>query len=181
MGRVEVREAIAGAIAGAAIPNVGTVFPGRPEILQEQDYEVPNPQYAASRFAEAAQTENGSSAVLVVNLPEDRRQRRALSGRGAVNDTRIHQSVLEVWFASTGGEAIQAQVDYDGIIDSIVKLVRDNPTLSAPKVVWSSGEYQSGVEHSQAMPYTDADGLTVLISGIVRWEVWEWLAGPVPR
>lgn len=178
MGRVSVREAVANALANAAIPNVGTVFPARPEVAVEQDWEAPNPVYTASRFAEAAQTQSGSSAVLVVNLVSDKRQRRTLGGQGS-NDTRIHETVLEVWFACTSGEAVQAQVDYDSIIDSIVALVRSNSTLSAPKTVWQAGEFQAGVEHQQAMPYTDADGMTVLIGGIVRWQTYEWIAGPV--
>ncbi len=177
MGRVSVREAVAQALADAQIPNVGVVFPARPEIVQEEDYEVPNPLYTANRFAEAAASENGSSAVLVVNLVSDKRQRRTLAGRGG-NDTRIHQTVLEVWFACTSGEAIPAQVDYDGIIDSIVALIRDNPTLSAPQTVWQAGEFEAGVEHQQAMPYTDSDGMTILISGVLRFETYEWIAGP---
>jgi len=177
MGRVEVREAVAQALANAHIANVGTVYQARPEIVQEADYEAPNPEYTANRFAEAASSQNGSSAVLIVNIVSDKRARRTLGGRGG-QDTRIHKTVLEVYFACTAGTAVEAQVDYDAVIDSIVELVRDNPTLSAPSIVWQAGEFAEGVEHEQAMPYTDSDGQTILISGIVRFDTWEWIAGP---
>lgn len=180
MGRVQIREAAQAALAAGGIPYVGTVFPARPGLVTEQDYEVARSEYAANRLAEASQSEAGSNAVLVVNLVSDRRQRRALTGRGAVNDTRIHECALEVWFACTAGQAVQAQVDYDTIVDAIVELVRDNPTLSAPSTVWSSGEYGAGVEHEQSMPYQGEDGTTVLISGILKFQIWEWVAGPVP-
>lgn len=180
MGRVQVREAAQQALAAGELPYVGTVFPARPGIITEQDYEIARSAYAADRMAEAAQSRHGSNAILVVNIVSDRRQRRALTGRGAVNDTRIHQIALEVYFANPAGEAVAAQTDYDTTIDAIVKLVRDNPTLSAPATVWSSGEYGGGVEHEQAMPYQGEDGSTVLISGILRFEAWEWIAGPVP-
>lgn len=180
MGRVSVREATQAALAAGQLPHVGTVFPARPEEIQEQDYEVAQERYAATRFAEASQTQSGSNAVLVVNLVSDRRQRRALTGRGAVNDSRIHQTVIEIYFASVRGEAVHAQLDYDAMIDALVELIRDNPTLSAPAVVWSAGEYSQGVEHQQELPYMGEDGTTVLIGGIVRFETWEWIAGQVP-
>lgn len=171
-GRLAMREAIQAFLEGLGLENVGTVYAARPEILPEQAYE-------ANRMGEAVESAAGSSAVLVVNLPEDTRRRRADTGRGAVNDSRLYKAAVEVWFASTGGEAVQAQKDYDGIIDGIVDGIRSDATLGNPDVVWSAGEYDDGVEHVQGQPYTDADGLTVFIAGVVRFEAWSWLAGNV--
>ena len=172
MGRVDVRAATAEYFSRAALENVGTVYSARPEIIDEADYET-------NRFAEAVASANGSSAVLVVNIPSDKRQRRADSGRGAVNDSQIFKIVMEVFFANVGGDAVTAQSDYDGIIDSMTTLIRANATLNAPAAIWSAGEYEQGISHEQGEPFNDADGLAVFISGAVRFDAWEWISGPV--
>ena len=171
MGRLQVREATYEYFAEANLPHVGVVHEALPEIVQEQDYET-------NRLGEAVATADGSSAVLVIHIPTDRRQRRADTGRGAVNDSRIHNIVMEVFFASTGGDAIAAQKDYDAIIDEIFTLIRANATFNAPNVVWSAGEYESGIHHEQTQPFNDAEGLATFITGAVRFEAWEWIAGP---
>jgi hypothetical protein len=170
MGRVAVRSAVAAYLTNAGLQYVGTVYPARPVILSEDAYER-----TLIGEAVALTLVGGSSAVLVVNIPSDERMRRADTGRGAVNDTRIHQVALEVWFASVAGDGIAAQADYDGIVDSIVTLIRSDATLGGQ--AWSSGEYTAGIHHEQAMPYTDADGTVVQIPGVIRWEVWEWDVG----
>lgn len=172
MSRLSIRNGIAEAITAADMTYVGTCYPARPVILEESAY-VTNMMGQAT-----AESASGSAAVLVVNVPKDTRMRRADTGRGAVNDTRIHDIELEVFFTSTGGDGIAAQNDYDTVIDQLVQFVRDNPTVAG---AWSSGEYQAGVEHTQAEPQTDSDGLTILIAGVVRWEAWEWESGPTPR
>lgn len=172
MGRQAVRTSVAEYFANANLRFVGTVFPARPEITNEQDYET-------NRLKEAVPSENGSSAVLVVNIPTDDRQRKADTGRGAVNDTWIHKIAMEVFFASTGGAAVKAQEDYDAIVDSMADLVRANAVLGAPGTVWSAGEYEHGIQHKQGAPFTDEDGMTIFISGEVAFEAWEWLSGPV--
>jgi hypothetical protein len=172
MGRLSVRTAITEAFENANLQYVGKVHSARPEVIQEEDYE-------RNRLGEAVESEAGSSAVLVVNLPSDDRKRRALTGRGAVNDTNVHHVLVEVFFASSGGEAVKAQEDYDTVIDAIVDFIRANPNMGNPSVVWSAGEYDAGVTHQQAAPYTDADGLTVFISGAVSFEAFEWIAGAV--
>jgi hypothetical protein len=172
VGRLAVRHAVAEYFANAGLEHVGTIFTARPEILEEAAYEE-------NRMKEAVESEHGSSAVLVVAIPSDDRMRRADTGRGAVNDSRIHKVVIEIFFASTSGDAVAAQDDYDGIVDSMVALIRADATLGDPSVVWSAGEYTAGISHQQGEPYTDADGLTVFIAGVVRCEVYEWIAGPV--
>jgi hypothetical protein len=172
MSRLSMREAITAFLQAANIEFVGIVYPARPEIVPEQAYEE-------NRLAEAAASEAGSSAVLVVNLTADNRQRRADSGRGAVNDSRIYKVLIELFFACTSGEAVKAQEDYDVIVDGIVNAIRSNATLGAPGTVWSAGEYTTGVDHQQGEPYTDSDGLVVFIPGHVSFESWEWIAGNV--
>ena len=172
MSRLAVREAIASFLAEAGVEYVGIVYEARPEIINEQDYE-------ANRMGEAVSSASGSSAVLVVNLPSDNRKRRADTGRGAVNDSRIYKAAVEIFFASTAGNAVKAQEDYDVIVDGIVNGIRADATLGAPGTVWSAGEYDDGVDHVQGEPYTDADGMTVFIPGVVHFEAWEWIAGNV--
>lgn len=172
MGRLTVREAIANYFATAELTFVGKVHPARPEIMDEADYE-------SSMFNEAVPSANGSSAVLVVNIPSDDRKRRADTGRGAVNDSNVHKIVMEVFFASLDGDAVEAQKDYDTVIDGMVDLIRADATMNAPGTVWSAGEYEAGVQHEQGEPFTGADGLTVFILGSVRFDAWEWLAGNV--
>ena len=181
MGRLDVRRAITTAITAANLPYVGTVYPARPVILDEQDY-------AQTLSGEAiATTAGGSSAVLVVNMPDDARTRYADVGRGAVADFDIHVIGLEIFFASNPASAttqvpagIQAQYDYDTIVDELVEFIRENPTMSAPDAVWSAGEYRYGVKHSQEQPYTSEDGLFILISGLVKFEAWDQIIGNIP-
>lgn len=172
MSRSDIRTAVTDYFLEADMQFVGKVYSARPEIVNEQDYET-------NRLAEAVPSVNGSSAVLVTNIPSDNRQRRADTGRGAVNDSHIYKVVMEVFFASTGGVAVEAQADYDVVVDQMVKLIRANATLNAPATVWSAGEYETGIQHQQGEPFTDADGLTVFISGAVSFDAWEWIAGPV--
>ena len=151
---------------------VGKVFRARPEILPEDAYEK-------NMFNEAVQSADGSSAVLVVNLPDDMRQRKADTGRGAVNDQQTFKIALEVYFACSSGEALAAQEDYDTVIDGITNLIRANANLGNPSAVWSAGEYENGIKHEQAQPYTDDDGVTVFILGTVEFDAMQWIAGPV--
>lgn len=176
MGQLGVRLAIQSAIENAQVPFVGTVFAAR-AYINEQDYE----QNASGFYVSSA---NGSSCVVVVNLPgPDKRMRRALTGRGAVNDTNIHPVALELFFASKGNSVAQtdqlvaAQLDYDQVVDGLVVFIRNNPTMSAPEEVWSAGEYKAGVVHHQSEPFTDEEGMTTFIVGTIRFEAWEWLAG----
>jgi len=180
MGRAAVRSAVATTLTNAAIPYVGSVYPARPSLIEES-------AYTETLLGQAvAQSPNGSSCVLVVNLPgEDRRLMNALTGRQGVNDFAQYPIVLELFFACTAsgglgaGEdfGVLAQEDYDSIVDALFVTIRSNPVMSAPSSVWSAGEYKPGVRHSQGQPQTSADGETVLITGAVRFEAWEFLSG----
>ncbi len=171
MGQAAVRAAIQSTIQAAAIPLVRTVYPARAYIIEE-DYEI----NAAQFYVENT---NGSGCVIVVNLPgPDKRMRMTLAGRGAVDDTNVHPIALELFFASTNGDPVPAQKDYDSVVDALVPLIRGNPNMGVPATVWSAGEYTAGVTHTASEPYTDSDGMTVFIYGVVRFEAWEWLAGP---
>jgi hypothetical protein len=174
MGRLQVRQAVTEFLQEGEIPYVGLVHPARPEIVTEVDYE-------RNRFGEAVQSANGSSAVLVVGIPSDMRRRRADTGRGAVNDSWVHEIAVEVFFASSGGRGIAAQEDYDAVVDGLVKRVRSDGAMGSTGVVWSAGEYETGVEHQQAEPFTDTDGMTIMIFGVVKFQAWEWVSGAVPR
>ena len=171
MSRVTARQGIAAYLTNASVPNVGTVYPARPTILQED-------AYVQKMTGEAiSQTENGSSAVLVVNMVRSQRQRRALTGRDATNDTLIHSVDLEVFFASYAGKGVEGQYDYDGITDAITDLVRADPTFGGS--LWSAGEYTSGVDHRQGEPFLAPGGAAVMIVGAISFEAWEWVNGPV--
>jgi hypothetical protein len=170
VGRAAVRAALQSYLQDAGIPYLGTVFAARPVIIEEQDYNE-----TLSGMA-VAQSPSGSSCVAVVNLPHDKRERRADTGRGAVNDTDIHDIVLELFFASSSGDAIAAQQDYDEVVDALIVAIRANATPGGSAVIWSEGEYAFGVVHDQEEPYSTADGLSILINGVLRMQAWEWIA-----
>lgn len=184
-GRLATREAVAEFLTAAAIEGVGTVYPARPEIVNEQDYQSDEEYqqawkaYEGHRMAEAAEAAGGAGAVLVVNITKDKRKREALAGRGAVNDSWVFDVALEVFFADSSGEGVPAQLAYDTIIDQVIEAIRANPVLGAPQTVLSAGEFDAGVEHTQAQPYTDAEGLTVMIFGVVTFASYSWVAGSV--
>lgn len=170
MGRAAVRSAVQEFFENAAVLYVGTVFEAR-AYVHETDYE----QNEALFFTVSPE---GSGAILVVNIPSEKRQRRAMTGRGGVNDSAIFKIAMEVFLANNAGDMVAAQKDYDSIIDQVVLLIRGNPLLGNSIAVWSAGEFQAGVEHEQSEPYTDEEGTTVFITGVIRFEVWEWDAGP---
>ncbi len=170
MGQAAVRAAVQSAIQGANIPLVGTVYPARAYIA-EQDYEM----NAAGYYTSSIQ---GSGCVIVVNLVgPDKRTRMTLTGRGAQDDMNIHPVALELFFANTLGDPVAAQQDYDKVVDGLVPFIRDNPNLTAPSVVWSAGEYRAGVVHTASEPFTDSEGMTVFINGLIKFEAWEQIVG----
>jgi hypothetical protein len=172
MGQAAVRTAVQAALQNASLPMVGTVYAARAYTV-EQDYEI----NAASQYVSSA---NGSSAVIVVNLVgPDKRYRIADTGRGAYNDMNVHQVQLEVFFASSAGDPVAAQQDYDTVVDGIVGFVRATPTMGAPSSVWSAGEYDFGVVHTSTTPFQGTDGTSVYITGLIRFEAWEQLVGSV--
>ena len=170
--RLALRTAVAEYFANGGLPYVGAVYPARPEVLPEAAYEL-------NRFNEVVQSTTGSGTTLVVDVPSDKRERRALTGRVGVNDTHIYNIALEVWFANVSGGGVVAQEDYDTVSSAIVNLIRANATLGTSGTVWSAGEYAAGIQHEQREPSTNEDGTTVFIFGVVRFEAWTWIAGNV--
>jgi hypothetical protein len=170
--RLALRTAIAEYFANGKLPYVGAVYAARPEVVPEAAYEE-------NRFGEITPSENGSGTVLVVNVPSDKRQRAADTGRGAVQDRHVYQIGLEVWFANVSGNGVSAQEDYDVVVSAITNLIRANATMNAPNAIWSAGEYEVGIEHEQREPTTNEDGTTVFVFGAVRFEAWQWIAGNV--
>ena len=168
MGRVAVRAAVTSYLQGANLSYVGTVYSGRPTIIAEEDYTL-----------NAEPSESGSSCVIVVNFTDDQRQRRADTGRGAVNDSVQHTVKLELFFGSRKGDAIAAQNDYDLIVDQLFDVIRANAVMNAPGVIWSSGENSPWIRHEQIAPYWGPGGTTACIKGVVEFEAIEWVAGPV--
>jgi hypothetical protein len=170
MGQASTRAAVVAALTSQEFPGVGAVHAAR-AYISEQDYE----QNAMGFYT---QTINLSGAVLVVNLGiNDVRSRFVLVGRGNVGDWNIHRVAIEIFFANRGGDAVQAQFDYDNVVDEIVIYIRNNPTLSAPITVWSAGEYRFGVQHRQSAMFTTEDGPTVFIHGVIEFESWEQIMG----
>lgn len=174
MGRSDVRQAIASYLNSAQIDYVGVVYPARPIILSEQNYENRMLNGAVSQITSA----NGSGCVLVVNITEDHRDRMALTGRSTVNDMNKRSIAIELWFACNGDpeNGAGAQEDYDNIVDGIFIAVRADPTLGTgnqpPASIWQAGESPPYISHAQSAPYTQNEGLTVFIKGEVRFEAW---------
>lgn len=174
MGRAIVRAAVSNYFTNAGIPFVGMVYSARPIVINENDYE----RTMSAGTIEFIESGNGSGAVMVVNIPDDKRVRKTLTGRGAVDDTNVHTIVLEIFFGSTGGEGISAQSDHDQLIDAVVTAIRSDPLLgTGGKPIWSAGEFDFGVVVEQAEPYTGSDGTTVFIPSTIRFQAWEWIAG----
>ncbi len=162
---------------GLSLPYVGAVYPAR-TYISESDYEI----HMLNGVAQNISSANGSGAALVINMPESKRQRRAMTGRGAVNDTDIHRVVLEAFFACTSGDPLQAQADNDTVLDAIVIAIRTDPLLgTGGNPIWSAGEFEFGIQVLQSEPFTDEEGLTVFIPNFVELHVYEWVAGQVPR
>ena len=153
------------------VPYLGTVFAARPVILGEEQYTQTMNGMAIE------QSENGSCAVLVVNITDEHRVPEALAGRFAVNDSVAYHMLLELWFASTAGDAIEAQFDYDDVASTLEVAIRANPTPGGGDVVWSGGEFEVGVDHHQDEPYSTDEGLTVLINGRINFDAYAWLSG----
>ena len=174
MSRAAVREAIATYLNNAQIPGVGMVYPARPIILSEQDYEA--------RMLNGAQqlvsTVNGSGCVLVVNLVADQRDRLTDTGFGQVNDMNKRSVSVELWFACNGDpeNGAAAQEDYDAIVDGLLVAIRADPMLGTgnqpPASIWQAGAYPPYITHEQGEPYTTNEGLTVFIAGVLRFEAW---------
>ena len=170
MGRAAVRTAVTYYFAAAGIPYVGTVYPAR-TYISETDYEIHMNGLVAQNVVSA----KGSSAVLVVNLPDSERERRTLTGRSFVNDTDVHAVALEVFFANSDGDPLAAQADHDTVMDAIVKAIRADGTFGG--ALWSAGEFEPWIRVEQNEPFTDDSGMIVLIPSVIRFSAWEWLAG----
>ena len=170
MSRASTRTAVANYFTAAQINYVGAVKPQR-DYIQEQDYEQ---RISGGQVVDTV-SPNGSGCVLIVNLTGDERQRRADTGRGAVNDTYQHEVALELWLFNSSGDPAGAQSDYDAIVDQIFELIRADPTMGGQ--LWSAGEYEPWIRHEQGSPFTPASGMGVMITGVVRFTAWDWLAG----
>ena len=174
MGRAAVRQVVTDFFTNANIPFVGTVYAARPYIITEEDYDL----QMSNALLASADSPGSSSAVLVVNMPNSGRVREAMTGRGFVNDFVTHNVTLELFFANTAGDALQAQTDHDAICDAITIAVRADPLLSNGAVVFSAGEFRSGVHIEQHEPFTGEDGSTVFIPSRAYFDVMEYVIGP---
>jgi len=170
MGRVAVRQVVAAYLENLNLLHVGTVFPARPLIVTEEDYDLTMAGFITT-------SSNGSSAVLVVNIPDSKRTVEALTGRAGLEDKDIHSVVLELFLANTAGDAMGAQADHDAIVDAINAGVRGDPTLGAPSVVFSAGEFDAGIQVTQREPFTTLDGTTIVMPALIEFDVWEWIEG----
>jgi hypothetical protein len=176
MGRLAVRQALETFLKNGNVPFVGTVFRARPIIVSEEDYDAQ--MVNTYLLQNPGLDDEGSSAVVVINLPDSHRERKTLSGRANVDDTDVHDVVLELFFWSRSGDGIRAQDDHDAMCDSLVTLLRGDATLGKPSVVWSAGEFQPGVHIQQHESWTPNDGTGIIIVASCRFQTWEWLAGP---
>lgn len=173
MGRVAVRAAVTAYLTNADLPYVGTVYSSRPTRVQGDDY-------TRDMQGNVVTSANGSAAVLVVNLPSDDRERIAETGRGAVDDMEKLTVTLEIFFISSKGDAIAAVNDYDQLVDALITAIRSDATLGAPTVIWSAGEYPTpSIRHRQDEPRPTGKGLQMFIGGIVEFEAWQNIVGPV--
>lgn len=175
MGRASVRSAIQTYLVNQNLPFVGKIFLARPFLVAEDDYDQQMANWAVSQVTPAGDTR--SSCVLVIHIPDTQRSRVSLSGRAYVDDTNVHNVVLECLFANQSGDGETTQTDHDTLMDAISLAIRADPLLGMPGTIWSAGEFQQGVHTTQHEPFWSPDGLTEFIIALVRFDTWEWLAG----
>jgi hypothetical protein len=170
MGRASIRQAAFNYFTNAGIPFVGTVFPSRPIIVTEDDYDT----QMAEGLIPYVTSVNG---VIIINISESARKRNTLTGYGGfVDDFTIHQMELELFFANTAGNAESCQTDHDATTDAIVIAIRADPTLGTagnPGAIFGAGVFSVPVTVHQGAPFWGSDGTTVFIPSIVRFEAWE--------
>jgi len=174
MGRQAVRQGVAEYLQGLNLPFVGTIYVGQPLIAPEEAYDT-----TLSGLIPLSQ--NGSSCIIMVDIPYSHRQRETLTGWGANDDSVPHDIHLWVGFANTSGDAIAAQADNDVLADTIVSMIRADPALGNPAVFWDSGLGRTGVDVRQHMPFQSADGTVIFLPLSIEFQAWEWLSGPVPQ
>lgn len=172
MGRAQVRAGVVTTLENAGLPFVGTIFPARPVFATESAYTQTMTGMAIQESA------NGSSCVIVVNILDDERKRYADVGRENVADFAKRLVELELFFANTAGDGVLAQQDYDTIYDALEALIRANPLMNAPANVWSAGEFDYGLRHTQSVGHNPEQSTGVLINGLVKFQAWEQLVGP---
>jgi hypothetical protein len=166
VGRKLVRQVVTDFIKGAGIPYLGQVYSARTYVVDMADY-----TYLTGS------SPNGSDAIIMVNIPSDDRHRVAMTGRAYINEPEIHPIALEIFFGCSSGEPVDAQLDYDAVVDALFAAIRGNPLLGSVQI-WSAGEFTAGVKHRQSEAFTDSEATTVMINGVMEFEVWEWFAGP---
>lgn len=153
------------------VPYLGTVFAARPVIAEEEAYT----QTMLGMAVESS--DNGSCALLVVNITDEHRVSEAIAGETSLQDSIAYHMLLELAFASTSGDAIGAQLDYDDVVSTLFVAIRANPTPGGANVVWSAAQFETGLDHHQDVPFSTDEGLTTLIFGRINFDAYSWLAG----
>jgi hypothetical protein len=164
-------------VTAGNIPYIGTVFPSRPLIVTEDDYET----QLANGLISYVTSPDGSAGVVIVNMPETNRKRRTLTGYGgSVDDTAIHPMELEVFMGNAAGDVLALQADHDSTVDAIVIAIRADPTLGTagnPEAIFGAGVFDQPVTVHAGPAFQLPDGPTVFIPAVVRFEAWEWISG----
>lgn len=163
MGRAAVRLAVAAYFAPPNTANVATLYRSRPKVVPGQAYNL------------AAM--GGSGAVVIVHLTRDPEVREAMGGLTSGERYNRHQVALEIRLQSVKPEAMDAQDDYDAVVDSIFAMIHADRTLGtgggATGAVWQAGEGPAGIVHQPAEPVLTKQ--SVRLDGVVRFEAWEWV------
>jgi len=164
-------------VDAGTIPYIGTVFPSRPLIITEDDYEV----QLANGLLSYVTSPNGSNGVIIINMPETSRKRETITGYGGfVDDKATHPMELELFMGNAAGDVISLQADHDKTSDAIVIAIRADPTLGTagtPDAIFGAGVFETPITVHQGPAFQLSDGPTVFIPAIVRFDAVEWISG----
>jgi hypothetical protein len=173
-GRYSTRSAVSTFLEnaiGTLLPSYVTqVYAGR-AYVKEQDY--------VGFVSTVSPNPNGSSAVLCVVLPsEDNQTNWTLTGVTSVNNELVVPVDIEIYFSSNAEGSInptglpgivQAQYDYDFLVDSLRDLIALNPNFGS-SAIWMSGKDAFGIKHSCSEPWSPPESPWVYITGVVQFQ-----------
>ncbi|MEM0142428.1 MAG: hypothetical protein QXL94_00540 [Candidatus Parvarchaeum sp.] len=151
---------------------VTTVYPADP-FPTEQDYN--------GYISTVGPNLNGSSAVLAITMyDQEVRSKFAMTGWSSVNDMLYLPVTIKIYFMSRASgslfatpeyiPAVQAQLDYDIIVDYIEELVSEYPTFNS-SYISLAGKDPTGITHQQSELFQDPNGMAYYLVGSITFTV----------
>lgn len=150
MSRKLVRHATADWFEAAQIPGLDHVYPGKPLEILWADYATGSSAHMCQAY------------VLIDRRPEVRLAGGSPGGNGQApnGQKEIHSQVrVTVWFRSTDPDWLEAQDEFDDIVEAMIHQLRVTRTLGRPDVILSAGEFSAGIVQQNEEPDADEGGV----------------------